>query len=277
MGYVLPQFNLLARVWYVPRRFSSGAPDAVDVPCQLYVYSRPLMDVQYGEKTLWVPPVTLRLPKEKVGTWAQMGLVECPSGSERYYLTRWKEWMHLGFPNEYLIAMVDQCTAEGDPVARYVTYPLPAAPTTSSTTSSTTSGPTTTVGPTTTPGPTTTAGPTTSTTTAGPTTTSTSTTTAAPSGLSCSSAIPLASGYGIYSVSVPPSGARWYDWTSPMIGTNDVFTPSSSADMEAYTSCGGTLISSSVAMPLSFAGQSAKVKVSNFGGITITSLTVSHT
>jgi len=70
--------------------------------------------------TEWVPPIQLRMPVEAGTAWLAAWIIECPVESNRYYLLRWKERQHQGFPNEYLLAIVEQCDEDGVPIFRDV-------------------------------------------------------------------------------------------------------------------------------------------------------------
>lgn len=112
MAFFLPSFNLLLSFWNAPNTPAGGPPDQVDVPAQIYLSTRALLDITPGSPTLWVPPLYLRIP---LGAYipletdiaaVQPGLTDC-------YKVRWVQNTHIGFPNEYQVALVEQCTTSG--------------------------------------------------------------------------------------------------------------------------------------------------------------------
>jgi len=128
--YDVPDFNLDADLWTGTQLPSTHAPTHAGFPCQKFVTSRVVSGVeprwQPGLTTnpqiffsLYTPPIVLRFPR--TGPWAGpwsgwlVGVIECPSGSLQYYLLRWGEVMHEGFPNEYAAALCEQCRDDGSP------------------------------------------------------------------------------------------------------------------------------------------------------------------
>jgi len=120
MAFTVPHFNVTANLWYGHRVPDDGAPDASDQPCQFYVPPRGLFDVTPGELELWVPPIYFRMPIDQHTSWVQTTIVEVLPGSGRYFRARWKEVMHMGFPNEYLMIVIEQCMSDGVPFIRDV-------------------------------------------------------------------------------------------------------------------------------------------------------------
>jgi len=118
MAYTVPQFNLLMDVWFSGHVPSVDLPDAENVPVQFYLYSRGTFDVQPCELELYTPPIWLRLPTSETANFVSGQVFECPAESGRYYRARFKERMHQGFPNEYLIVVVVQCNSAGVPLIR---------------------------------------------------------------------------------------------------------------------------------------------------------------
>jgi len=118
--YTLPSFNLLGSAWIDPNAPDLDTADVVDVACQFYIYSRGAFDINIGFLELWSPPIYLRLdPTNRpfdVGIW----IWEVPSASGRYYRVRWKEILHLGFPNEYDVHLLAQCDGAGVEILRDV-------------------------------------------------------------------------------------------------------------------------------------------------------------
>jgi hypothetical protein len=126
MPFTLPQFNLLADVWYCGRVPDDGDPDAENITVQLYLNPRgPFgMNDQFTEFTTLFPPMFVRMPLSAVSEWEQSNIWEIPAESGRYYLVVFKERMHQGFPNEYLLAQCVQCDAEGQAARRNVCAPV---------------------------------------------------------------------------------------------------------------------------------------------------------
>jgi hypothetical protein len=112
MAFTLPTFNLMISVWNSPHTPAADPPDQVDIPCQVYAPSRGYLDITPSSFDLWVPPIYLRLPlgvyvpvKTDIAA-VQPGLTDC-------YKVRWVQNAHIGFPNEYQMALVEQCTTAG--------------------------------------------------------------------------------------------------------------------------------------------------------------------
>jgi len=118
MAYTLPVFNLTANVWNAGKNPAADDPDWEGVSCQFYIYSRHSTDIQPCELELYTPVVQVRLPIAAAGPWVDGQIWEVEAGSERYYRARWKERLHYGFVNEYLVVIVVQCNAEGLPLIR---------------------------------------------------------------------------------------------------------------------------------------------------------------
>ena len=103
-NYLPPVFSINCNIWHDGT--STADPPDLFTACQLYTNTRGLLDIQEDDDALWVPPVWLRLP---FGTNVQrLDTVECPAGSSRWYHVRWVEFAHLGFPNQYTIALMAQ-------------------------------------------------------------------------------------------------------------------------------------------------------------------------
>lgn len=122
MAYTTPNFNLLVDVWDAGNVPADDDPDFENVTMQLYVYSRVSFDVQPCELELYQPPIQLRMPVSVLAIWTSGQVFECPAESGRYYRARFKEKIHQGFPNEYLVAYVVQCDDTGAPIARDIEH-----------------------------------------------------------------------------------------------------------------------------------------------------------
>jgi hypothetical protein len=118
MAYTVPQFNLLCDIWNAGHVPSVDDPDAENVPCQFYLYSRGTFDVQPCELELYTPPIWIRMPIAEEALFVSGQVFECPAESGRYYRARFKERMHQGFANQYLIVVVVQCNDAGVPLIR---------------------------------------------------------------------------------------------------------------------------------------------------------------
>jgi len=123
MAFSLPNFNLFAGIWHglCPGGVPNPAPPALGpdatVPCQLYLWSKSIVEVGV------VPPpgtsplsysiaVTLRVPAftdiRDLYSAAGNDLVECPVGSNRFYYVNQVDDQHKGFPNEYRFALLQK-------------------------------------------------------------------------------------------------------------------------------------------------------------------------
>lgn len=118
MAYTPPQFNINVDVWSAGHVPSEDDPDFENVTSQFYVYSRVIFDVQPCELELYQPAMQIRMPIAAVVPWTDGQVFEVPSESGRYYRARFKDRLHLGFPNEYLIIFVVQCGSDGIPILR---------------------------------------------------------------------------------------------------------------------------------------------------------------
>jgi hypothetical protein len=118
--FTVPVFNLLYDGWDAGNTPNASAPIFVAKQCQLYIASKGMMDIEPGELTFWVPPIYARIPIGDLTEWLSLWILECPQASGRFYRVRWKEKMHQGFSNEYLVCIVDQCDGDGVPILRDV-------------------------------------------------------------------------------------------------------------------------------------------------------------
>jgi len=118
MAYTLPQFNLTCSVWDAGNNPGLGAADWTGVACQFYIYSRHSTSIQPCELELYTPVIQVRMPIEASGPWVSGQIFEVVGGSGRYYRARFKDRVHYGFVNEYLVAIVVQCNEDGIPLIR---------------------------------------------------------------------------------------------------------------------------------------------------------------
>ena len=116
----LPVFNLLARYWTGGFTPATGPPAAANIPSQLYLPTKGLLDIEYDTAWAWQPPLWLRLPSIEVVAAQQGYIWEIPQLSGLYYHKRWVDLAHQGFPNEYWQLLVAQCDDTGVEVTRWV-------------------------------------------------------------------------------------------------------------------------------------------------------------
>jgi len=118
MAYTVPNFNVFADVWSTGHVPADDDPDFENLTVQLYIYSRVSFDVQPCELELYQPPIQIRIPRAASTPWVEGQVFEVPAESGRYYRARFKERVHIGFPNEYLVVVVVQCGSDGIPILR---------------------------------------------------------------------------------------------------------------------------------------------------------------
>jgi len=124
MPFTPPQFNVLADIWACGNKPSAGDPDFENVSVQLYINPR----VPWSEDTTFTiifnsPGIFVRMPESASVAWQACTILEIPAESGRYYFARWKDIMHLGFPNQYRVILVAQCDADGKFIQRDVCPP----------------------------------------------------------------------------------------------------------------------------------------------------------
>jgi len=125
MAYTVPVFNVPIDVWDAGHVPDDDVPDFENVTVQFYVYSRVSFDVQPCELELYNPPIQIGFPVSTLAIWVSGQVFEVPAESGRYYRARFKEKLHLGFPNEYLVAYVVQCNGAGAPLIRDIEFAEP--------------------------------------------------------------------------------------------------------------------------------------------------------
>jgi hypothetical protein len=108
----LPNFNLLADVWVPPSNPDLAAPNFEDVPVQVYIHSKADIDQIYPDEDNWYPPIYLRVP---IGGYRPQisDIIQVKHLPLDYYIVTWTQNIHMGFPNEYVMACVKQCTVGG--------------------------------------------------------------------------------------------------------------------------------------------------------------------
>lgn len=108
-SYQLPIFNITANIW----RATSSLLDPPDVvtPAQLYFYSRSVIPLTPGDDNVFQPTMLLRVPK---GTSLEDGdQIEAAAGDAWFYRCRWVDRVHRGFPNEYLVGVLEHPGGSG--------------------------------------------------------------------------------------------------------------------------------------------------------------------
>jgi hypothetical protein len=112
MAFFAPNFNLLANYWDAGHTPAVDPADLIAVPCQLYVASRGILDITPGNPGFWVPAIYFRTahgsPPPQVG-----GIVGLSPGMTDFYKIRWVQNVHIGFANEYVQSLCEQCDANG--------------------------------------------------------------------------------------------------------------------------------------------------------------------
>lgn len=102
--YTLPVFNLVFDLWRLPN--APPAPPDSSPDGQFYFTPKGQYDVTPGTPAAFAPPIYLRVP---LGTDIQPGdVVEVPQLSGWLYDVRFTDRVHLGFPNEYFLAILEQ-------------------------------------------------------------------------------------------------------------------------------------------------------------------------
>lgn len=112
MAFTLPDFNQLLYVWRTPRTPEDGPPDEAEIPCQIYLASRLTQDITDGAPEAWKPPIILRCPSESFHPEpGDLYLLQIHD-TDYYYLYRFWEYIHVGFPNEYQFVIVSHCGSD---------------------------------------------------------------------------------------------------------------------------------------------------------------------
>jgi len=125
MAYTPPNFNITVNVWNTGHVPDVDFPDVVDLAAQFYIYSRVSADIHPCELELYHPLTQIRLPLAAIALWVAGQIFEVPAASGRFYRAKLKDRIHLGFPNEYLVAYVVQCNELGEPYQRDIEGSVP--------------------------------------------------------------------------------------------------------------------------------------------------------
>lgn len=112
MAFQAPVFNIVCNLWRAPA--TTADPPTAVYACQLYIPPRSQFDVKPTVYEEYNPSVQLRLP---IGTDVAVDdIVEVGNGDGWFYIVRWHDRQHRGFPNEYTLAILEQDTT-GPPSA----------------------------------------------------------------------------------------------------------------------------------------------------------------
>lgn len=113
MAFTLPMFNLSLNIWEPGHTPLADPPDRAGIMGQIYVLSRPSLEVTPGDKKFWVHPINLRIAKEEVAC-LEGTIVEDPASPfGGYYKIRWGCRCHAGFDNEYQMYLMELCNSDG--------------------------------------------------------------------------------------------------------------------------------------------------------------------
>ena len=113
MAIRLPVFNLVCDMWINGALPMAGPPDYTDIPCQVFVPPRGILDITPDIPTDWVPPIYIRTPKENYNNEASYFIIH--GYDDQWYAVRWAMMYHLGFPNQYASYLCNLCEDDGDP------------------------------------------------------------------------------------------------------------------------------------------------------------------
>jgi hypothetical protein len=113
MPYTLPVFNRRYDFWTAAHNPLVDPPDAAAVPCQPYINSRSPLHVHLNPNPSDLWSIILRLP---LGVYTPHGRdvaadVAVPGV---FWRVTWVYNIHIGFPNEYLVALVNRCDHSGN-------------------------------------------------------------------------------------------------------------------------------------------------------------------
>jgi len=117
MAFTVPDFNLSFNVW-IPGQTPSGfVASFFAVPGQLYVPPKAFADVVPATTANYEPSVYIRVDAATRNTMGNLvgsiwGFTDA-SMLTWYFMVRFWTHVHAGFPNEYIMMQVDQCTSAG--------------------------------------------------------------------------------------------------------------------------------------------------------------------
>jgi len=108
----LPSFNLIYDGWVNPARPATDPPSVTALACQVYIHSRADIDQVSDSVDEWIPPIYLRT--RLVDFHPHKGdVVQVNYLLNDYYVVKWSQNIHMGFPNEYVMSLIQQCNAAG--------------------------------------------------------------------------------------------------------------------------------------------------------------------
>lgn len=113
MAFNLPVFNLNLGMYLPPNNPMTGPPDQL-IDCQLYVDAKARVDITPGSPLDWVPPIYIRLSVDDFyvnlppAVGAGFRYID-DNAQTWYYVVRWWERIHAGFPNQYMQLLCEQC------------------------------------------------------------------------------------------------------------------------------------------------------------------------
>lgn len=112
MSYRLPNFNLSTQIWQGGHTPAVDPPDLIAVSAQLYVHSKGSFGDYVFPSFQYVPAIFLRFP---LGAYLPNAgdIVDSLTPPGDYYLVGFAQRIHVGFPNEYWMVSVLQCTSSG--------------------------------------------------------------------------------------------------------------------------------------------------------------------
>lgn len=121
MPFNLPEFNILFNSWVSPAAPAAGdLPTNANVPGQLYINARGFIANNLNVSFPYAQTIWLRMAIADEAADNGAIMYEVPPSSGRYYLARFKEVFHMGFPNEYWGVALLQCDIDGNPILRNV-------------------------------------------------------------------------------------------------------------------------------------------------------------
>lgn len=111
-----PDFNVTVLFWTPPATPAGGAASGSFLG-QLFLPSRGVLDIQPSAPNFWTPPIYLRLSSVDrdtfgIGTGFIFELTVLTFVA--HWKCRWWEFCHLGFANEYVQLLVEQCQPNGN-------------------------------------------------------------------------------------------------------------------------------------------------------------------
>lgn len=113
MGYHLPTFNLVCNIWIQVDPGTSipkPAPDLTGVPCNLQ-FARKIGSLAGFASWVLLPKLTDVRSISLLGT--SVSMIECPAGSERWYIVSFVDDSMKGFATEYRVASCEQTMVYG--------------------------------------------------------------------------------------------------------------------------------------------------------------------